>query len=247
VDFESAALQVAAEQTARDPRFHFQRTDVRTLHVDEPFDAVVAQHLLHQLDEGLVDAVRCMRTALRPRGRLILAQWPNLERCPAYAFIYRASGEYAEQAAKPVMTKERLTELVEQAAGLRIVKTELRTDFETPPRMPHDLLKQYVEGSLGWLRRDSETRRALQESPGLDKLADAYGRRGPDGFTFGLGMLVVVAERTDDRRAAQNVADGLQAHDINTARYSIAVPDNRRVDSLSCAPGPPTALVGERR
>ena len=135
-----------------------------------------------------------MRAALRFGGRMIIAQWPELEKCPAYAFIYKASGEYDKKAKERVMTKARLEKVVLSAGGLKLIVSELRTDFEATAIVPKEFLSQYFQGSQFWLQQDDKIRNDKLESPMVDQLGLSYGRRAAGGVKFGLGMLVVVAE-----------------------------------------------------
>jgi SAM-dependent methyltransferase len=196
LDLEQAALHVAMQQTKHDSRFHFRQADACAFDVKESYDAVIAQHLLHQLgDDGARAALACMYAALRPGGRLILGQWPELALCPAYAFIYTASGEYDEKNSDPVMTQARLGELIERVGGMRIIATSLSTDFRTPPVTPRDLLEQYFNGSQRWRQRDKAAWKTRLELPGLNDLVVARSRAMVVDASFGIGMLVVVAER----------------------------------------------------
>jgi SAM-dependent methyltransferase len=184
LDIEEAAIHVAKEQTIGDERFSFNTGDATNFHADLPYDAVIAQHLLHQLGTDALQAVRCMRDALRPGGRVVIGQWPSLEQCPAYTFIYRTADEYAENS-KPDMTQAQIEELVRAVGGMKVIEAVLKTDFSTPPVTPRDLLRQYFDGSERWQRAAESAKVRV-----LERLSDTSEE------VFGLGMFVVVAERS---------------------------------------------------
>jgi SAM-dependent methyltransferase len=196
-DLEEAAVDVATIKTIDDERFEFWKDDATTF---EPkggeYDAIVAQHLIQHIPENVrVQSIQRMIAALKAGGWLVLGVWPRLaSKCKAYDFLYRAAGESGSK--DPIgMVMSELVKLVKED-GFTQIKKFPNLKFSTKPvKNRAEFLRQYFEGSLGWLGRDENAwREQFQKLAGSRGLSQ-MGRVEEGNMTFDIKMHVILAKK----------------------------------------------------
>lgn len=186
LDCSPHAIAVANE-VAGDLGISFSVGRAEELEATSEYDAILCQHTIQHVQDAPL-AVRRMHEALRDGGVLVLAAWPALDKCPAYDFLYTASGERDRKVAKMSTDLSTMIDYVRNAGFF--VELSMLEKTETEPVTPKHILDQYLEGSLGW---DGKVRPVTDEAS-LTALAERLGWAEP-ARRFGIGMHVVVARR----------------------------------------------------
>ncbi|MFT3924517.1 MAG: class I SAM-dependent methyltransferase [Myxococcales bacterium] len=153
-DSSRDAIRVAHEvRGAR--KIEYAVNDVLKVQAAQRYDVIFAQHLIQHLGEHAGTALARLHDLLEPSGRLVVGVWT--QDSPAYAAIYEACGESVKTKTMG-MTSGALRSMLESAGFQQVELRRSRPRAEEPL---HTLVRQYLHGSIRWLRRGYRVREEL--------------------------------------------------------------------------------------